>query len=79
MERRWETKPATKTQKKIMSRSGVRYNSRIKRIDAFHKIQMINIKTAREKAEALNMLTAHRKPRSDKGKKRKNNNKRHKR
>lgn len=67
----WLTKRANKSQKKVMDKFGVKYPNDITVGDAIKRMQKANTKRAYKKAESLGMLNKHRKPRNDKGKRRK--------
>ena len=69
----WLRKKANKSQKRVMDRVGVKYPDDVTVGDAIRRMQRVNTRRAREKAESLGMLNRHRKPRSDRGKRRKKN------
>jgi hypothetical protein len=64
-------KRAKKTQREAMDRLGVKYPKGITVGEAIRRLQKANTKRAYKEAESLGMLNKYRKPRSDKGKRRK--------
>jgi len=69
----WLGKKANKSQKRVMDKVGVNYPDDVTVGDAIKRMRKANTKRAHEKAESLGMLNRHRKPRSDRGKRRKKN------